>query len=213
MKEDDTNKKMQRRKFIGGLATACALPCLGMQTLFAMSKDAENLLHQDPQEEPKHKFGNPYPKEFSFEQVFDMRFGEFISMAKDLEDEIGKEKLIEFLKKRTEKSMFEYGKSQAEKAEDNSLKNYVAQFKDPYYDNTLTKEIVEESDTVFELKVTECLWAKTFLKRNAGNIGFAAICHGDYSWPKGYNPKIKMVRDKTLMQGNEYCNHRYIIES
>jgi hypothetical protein len=27
---------------------------------------------------------------------------------------------------------------------------------------------------------------------------------------KGFNPKIKLVRDKTLMQGHEYCNHRYI---
>lgn len=212
MQENDSTKKMQRRKFISGLAAACALPCLGMNALYAMSEDSKSFFEQEPQKTEKHKFENPYPREFSFEQVFDMRYGEFIGLAKDLEDEMGKENLIEFLKKRTEKRMFEYGQKQAENAEDNSLKTYVAQFKADYYDKTLTKEIIQETDKVFELKVTECIWAKAFQKHNADDIGFAAVCYGDYSWPKGFNPKIRMERDKTLMQGHDCCNHKYIFE-
>ena len=109
--------------------------------------------------------------------------------------------------------MFEYGQKQAEKAADNSLKTYVAQFKADYYDKTLTKEIVQETEEVFELKVTECIWAKAFQKYGAEEIGFAAVCYGDYSWPKGFNPKIRMERNKTLMQGYDCCNHKYILES
>jgi len=213
MEENDSTKKMQRRKFLGGLVATCAIPCLGMKALYAMHEDSASLLNHDPQTKGKHKFENPYPGEFTFEQFFDMRYDEFIRLAKDLEEQMGKEKLIEFLKKRTEKQMFEYGQMQAKEAPDNSLKSYTAQFKREFYDKTLTKKVVQDSDKVFELKVTECIWAKTFLKQNAGDIGFAAVCYGDYSWPKGFNEKIKMERDKTLMQGHEYCNHRYIMES
>ena len=212
MDKKEIPQKIARRKFLGGLATACVLPCLGMQSLLAMTNETKQMLNQDPEKKPDHKFNNPYPKDFTFQDVFNNRFGEFIHLAKDLEEEMGKEKLIEFLKKRTEKSMFEYGQSQAEATDDHSLKNYVSQFKSSFYENTLTKEIVEETETVFELKVTECIWASTFLKQQAGDIGFAAICHGDYSWPKGFNSKIRMVRDKTLMQGHDCCNHRYIFE-
>ena len=208
----DNNKKIERRKFLGGLATACVLPCLGMQSLFAVTKADEHTSDMQQDEMLKHKFDKRYPYAMSYQDIFDRRFGEFIELAKDLEEEMGKEKLIEFLKKRTEKNMFEYGKSQAENVKDHSLKKYVAQFKDSSYENLLTKEVVEETDTTFELKVTECIWASTFLKQGAGDIGFAAICHGDYSWPKGFNSKIKMVRDKTLMQGHDCCNHRYIFE-
>jgi len=59
-------------------------------------------------------------------------------------------------------------------------------------------------------KVTKCIWAEVFLKFDAGDIGWAYICHGDYAWTEGFNSKFKLVRDKTLMQGHDYCNHRYI---
>jgi len=36
------------------------------------------------------------------------------------------------------------------------------------------------------------------------------VCHGDYAWAEGFNPDIKLVRDKTLMQGDSICNHRYV---
>ena len=71
-------------------------------------------------------------------------------------------------------------------------------------------EIVENMDTAYELKVTECIWASTFLAAKAGDIGYASVCIGDYTWAEGFNPKIKLVRDKTLMQGHDICNHRYI---
>jgi hypothetical protein len=110
--------------------------------------------------------------------------------------------------------MFKFGQRQAKKSSDNSFQTYIADFKEPgAYKNTLTKTIVEDTEKAFELKVTECIWAKTFLDAGAGNIGYASVCYGDYSWPQGFNPKIKMIRDKTLMQGHDCCNHRYILES
>ena len=53
-------------------------------------------------------------------------------------------------------------------------------------------EIVEDTDTAFELKVGECIWADTFRRA------------------EGFNSKIEMVRDLTLMQGHSICNHCYL---
>jgi L-2-amino-thiazoline-4-carboxylic acid hydrolase len=212
MSETLNEKKIARRKFLGSAATACILPCLGIQSLLAMSDKTNKADDQEAEIGIKHKFDKRYPYIMSYQEAFNMRYEEFIQFAKDLEKEMGKEKLIEFLKTRTEKKMFEYGKSQAEGIKNNSFKRYVSQYKAPHYDNTLTLEIVEETDTTFELKVTECIWASAFLKQKAGEIGFASICYGDYSWPKGFNSKIRMERNKTLMQGHDCCNHRYIFE-
>ena len=76
----------------------------------------------------------------------------------------------------------------------------------------MTFDIVEDTDTAFEMKVTECLTASTFLSLDAGYIGYAGVCWGDYAWAEGFNPKIKLIRDKTLMQGHAFCNHRYVME-
>ncbi len=106
--------------------------------------------------------------------------------------------------------MLKVGQDQAKRSPNTTFQTYVNTFKGPNYDTTLTMEIVEDTDTAFELKVSECIWADTFLRAEAAEIGFAAVCFGDYAWAQGFNPKIEMVRDKTLMQGHSICNHRYL---
>ena len=100
--------------------------------------------------------------------------------------------------------------NQARRSPDNSFKTYVNTFRPPRFDDILTHEVVVDTDTVFELKVTECLSQDYFHWANASDIGYAWICFGDYAWAEGFNPEIKLIRDKTLMQGHDYCNHRYV---
>lgn len=53
------------------------------------------------------------------------------------------------------------------------------------------------------------LETKTFLEKNAGDIGYLTICYGDSASAKAYHPKLKLRLTKTLMQGFDCCNHRY----
>jgi hypothetical protein len=43
-----------------------------------------------------------------------------------------------------------------------------------------------------------------------GELGLAALCNMDYHWPTAFNRNFKMQRDRTLMQGHDHCNHRYL---
>ena len=133
-----------------------------------------------------------------------------IELARALEEEMGKEKSIAFLKKAISKQMLKRGQMQAAMTKDQTLQGYVTMFKDPMFQKFLTFDIVEDTDTAFEINVTECLSASAFLKQKAGDIGHAFVCWGDYAWAEGFNEKIKLVRDKTLMQGDACCNHRYV---
>ncbi len=206
MKELMTSKGITRRGFISGLVPACALTCLGTNTAAAW-----NFSEGGQAQEPSvHKFDKPYSRQLTFRQVSDIRHRNFISLAKDLEKEMGKEALIEFLKKRTLAELLEQGKSYAKRSPDTSFRTFSNIFKNPRMEATLVMEIIEDTDTVFEVKVTECLVADTFLRAKAGEIGNAAVCIGDYTFAEGFNPRIKMIRDKTLTLGHAYCNHRYV---
>jgi len=196
---------LSRRQFVTKVMPMCALTCvLGRSTLaFAQSTESA------ADEEAKHMFDLDSGRKLTNRQLMALRYGEFIGLTKALEAVLGEERLIEFLKEDTTKKMLAYGKRQAEHSPDNGFATYVEQFRGGY-DNLLAMEIVEDTDRVFELKVSECIWATTFLGAGAGNIGHAAVCFGDYAWARGFNPKIEMVRDKTLMQGHACCNHRYL---
>ena len=206
MKDLFNAKIVTRRGFLSGLAPFCALTCLGMNKAEAWDfSDGRSV-----QESAGHKFDKPYRRQLTARQVSDLRYRNFILLAKDLEKEMGKEALIEFLEKRTLAQLLAQGKSYAKRSSDTSFRTFSNIFKNPGMQATLTMEIIEDTDTVFEVKVTECLVGDTFLRAKAGEIGNAAVCIGDYTFAEGFNPKIKMIRDKTLTLGHAYCNHRYV---
>jgi hypothetical protein len=193
-----------RRQAITTILPACALACLGGSRASAM-------LQSNPTQEATHRFDAELERTLTNRQFIDIRYRDVISLAKALEKNMGKENAIAFLKKVRTEEMLERGKAQASEFPDDSLDSYVDQFR-TRYKNTLTMEIIQDSKKAFELKITECLWADTFRRAGAGEIGYAWICSGDYAWARAFNPRIRLVRDKTLMQGHAYCNHRYIWE-
>lgn len=69
--------------------------------------------------------------------------------------------------------------------------------------------VEEESPDLLRLRVTRCLFADEMRKLNAADSGFAFYCAYDYGFCQGLNPAIKFTRTKTLMQGDDCCNHTY----
>ena len=60
--------------------------------------------------------------------------------------------------------------------------------------------------------ITSCLTEIVFREADALDLGYACVCHADFGLPVGLNPKLKLIRTKTLMQGHDCCNHRYVWE-
>jgi hypothetical protein len=199
-----------RRHFLTTVVPACALTCMGFKTALAQETKKAPAAGSG-EDKPAHMFDTEYPRKLTYRQFLRVRYRESIELAKAMQEEMGQEKTIEFLKKNTSKRLLDYGKTQASESGDTSLRQYTEQFRDvDSYKNMLAMEIVEDNENAFELKVTECIWASTFRDAKAGELGFAMICYGDYAWAEGFNAKIKLVRDKTLMQGDAICNHRYV---
>ena len=197
-----------RRHFISKILPACSMMCVGSGFAFPHASRNSDPFFLGAE---KHKFDSEMDKLLTYREYMKLRYGEFIHIVKAFAKEFGKDKVVEFLKKHDSKNMLKYGQSQAKKSRDDNFQSFISIFRNnPYYDKTLTMEIVEDTESTFEIKVTECIWATTFRRANAGEFGYAAICFGDYAWAEGFNPRIKMIRDKTLMQGHEFCNHRYV---
>jgi len=195
-----------RRQFFLKALPACSLMCFGGSTVSSLSRfDEKPWLSQD-----KHKFDEAYNGNLTHRQFYMNRYAEAIDLADALLKEFGKRRVLKFLRRTTQEKMLLYGQRHAERSPDNSFQSYVNTFRSPMYEPTLSMEIVEDSEKTFEVKVSECIWGETFLAKEAGDIGYALVCYGDYAWAEGFNPEIEMVRDKTLMQGHDCCNHRYL---
>ena len=198
-----------RRKFFRTLITACPLFYLGGIELFASPE--EKKLVQDTGE--KHKFLEN--SNLNYAQVFDFAFvGFFLPIIRNLGNKMDKGEYIEALKRAAEAAGKQSGQFMAKSSPEISLAAYASVLKnpDPFWQHALSTEIVEDKEKAFEIKVKECLWAKTFREAQAGDIGYATICYQDYAMSRGFSSKLEMIRTKTLMQGDEYCDHRWVWE-
>jgi hypothetical protein len=53
--------------------------------------------------------------------------------------------------------------------------------------------VVEDPPKAFEIRVSECLWAKMVPGGERRDMGYAGICHPDYAAVSGFDPKIKLI--------------------
>jgi len=201
---------LDRRCFLKTALPGGVLFCLGCGPLLTWAQTQE----KPAEEAGKHKF--LADSGMSFKEVYDFAYtGSLIPILQSLSDGIGKEKFIEMLKENGAEEARRFSQELAKKLGKNDLAAYTENLRKPerFWQHVLTYEIVEDSPKAFELKITECLWAATFRAANASEIGYAISCHGDYAGVQAFNPNLEMVRTKVLMQGDAFCNHRYVMKA
>jgi hypothetical protein len=211
VKEDEMNDQLisavDRRRFLTRVMPACSLACLsaGNRAAFAANGGGESTT------EGLHKFDVPTGLKMTSRERVTQENDSFIRFIKTLQSEMDDGELIRLLNIFSAGYGRDVGTQQAKASPDTSFTTFTNTFRPPNYGDSLTLEIAEDTDKVFQLEVTECVWAKVFRDAGlGGEIGHAAVCNMDYHWPQAFNKNFKMERTKTLMRGDERCNHRYL---
>jgi hypothetical protein len=207
--ENSTLLKDNRRSFLRKTFSSCAFCCFAAPMAFA-SGDNSNLIttHQ------KHKFQSD--SGMTMQQVYNFAYKQwYIPAMKNLMLQIGKEKFLNMLK--TSSEMLYTTRKEADFSyNERTLTAFAENLKkgaEGFYKLRCTFEFIYADEHVLEMRTTECLWAKTFREADAADIGYAGFCYQDYPWAKAYNPKLKFIREKNLLQGLEYCDNKCIIET
>jgi hypothetical protein len=196
-----------RRSFLTRVMPACSLACLSASNLLAH----DTLGGRETSDQGVHKFDIPAETKMSPRQRVTAEDANLIRFIKSLRAELDEEELIRLLKSYSAGLGRDVGARQAKASPDTNFKTFTNTFRPPRFDDLLTLEIVEDTDKVFQLEVTECLLASVYRDAGlGGDIGHAAVCNMDFYWPQAFNKNFKMERTKTLMQGDAICNHRYM---
>jgi peroxiredoxin family protein len=189
---------------------ACSL-CIGFSTI-AFS----NVSGQESQPVALEKRASE-KTDMSYTDLFSFSYGRMIPVFQHLSNQIGKEKFIEMLKQATYERSFQSMEARAKNVpeRDRDMATFMSTMRNPseMYKHALSYEILKDTEKEAEFRVTECLWAKTFRQSNAGDIGYALVCHSDIATIKAYNPKIVFSRPKLLMQGDSECRFLYRLEA
>jgi hypothetical protein len=188
---------LDRRRMITGLCAAGTLACLGCGRAARAAGAGVSAEH-----------GFSAASGMSFEEVFHFAYARsFIPTMKNLAERVGME-VIQDTACETAGQVIE---GIAASLPDRSLSAWARMIKEPdeIMRHALSFDIVEDGETAFEVRITECLWAATFRAADAADLGYSWVCHPDFAMARAFNPDMRLRRDRTLMGGATHCNHRW----
>ena len=201
---------MQSRRDLFRIFPSGAAACLGCASLALCAEQSKDQsASQEPSPGPGANAG------MTWEEAFKFRYQGYARILKKLSSRIGSDRFLEMLREASSAAVSENATSKAKSEPGRELENFVLFFTTrlmprPIYRSALVWEIAENSETAFEIRVSRCLWATTFRAEDAGEIGYASVCYADYAATAAMDPGIKLIRTKTLMQGHDCCNHRFV---
>jgi hypothetical protein len=119
---------------------------------------------------------------------------------------------VETIRRAFAESWAETGKEMAKESADISLRYLCSTIEQTCIgSHEWTK--LEDSDTRQAYRFTRCMWAEAFRESKAEDIGFWVLCQGDASLASSLNPMIGFSRTKTLMMGDDCCDHVYYLKT
>ena len=163
-------------------------------------------------------------KTHKFDEKLDITYGQYIkdSMAgevalqRELERVLGKDEagkiLREWAEKRTVEGLRKYLEDSGVKIQsfEDFKKHMDEMWVSEHVSKTHTCETTINDSNKVTYKVTECIWAKMMRDLDAPDLGLLTMCDLDFISASVYHPDVKLIRAKTLMNGDDCCDFTYV---
>jgi predicted ArsR family transcriptional regulator len=96
----------------------------------------------------------------------------------------------------------------AEEDRDNSIEALIKLLWEPLREHGF-EYTQEEAEIGFQMNCTKCPHYELAKRHGITEQMFYMVCEGDHFIAEGFNPNIGFKRTKTLMQGDDCCDHFY----
>ena len=124
--------------------------------------------------------------------------------------EIGYERAIKIARKVISEDAITSGKKMAQEYEGNTLTELSKIVKEIWAnDGAIEIKMIKETDRELFFDVTHCGYAQMYERMGIKDMGSTLSCIRDFSFLKGFNPKIELKRTQTIMEGAKYCDFRF----
>lgn len=130
-----------------------------------------------------------------------------------LTDRYGKDSAKQLIAESVRRSSIKHAAQFAAQAEGGtSLQSFIDIQSNWTAENALEIDPVYRDESRFDFNVTRCRYAEMYKAMGLGEIGGLLSCNRDGSFCEGYDPKLKMTRTQTIMEGASHCDFRYRYE-
>jgi hypothetical protein len=168
--------------------------------------------------ETEDKWG--YRVEMTLGEMFDPHWElphkGILEIERELEKTMGREKALELITSVSKRLILQQVKEMLRESPVESFEDFISLFDqtsdDLLWDKVNIDEYKKISENVRETKTIACLYADTWRKWGAPEVGYAWHCAGDFVLIEAIHPNLRLERPKSLMMGDDCCNFKMIWE-
>ena len=126
---------------------------------------------------------------------------------------MGQDKAVEAATAAVEADAMMAGREMAERYGGNTMKELGRVVREVWVeDDAMTLHVLEETEQTFSFDVTRCRYAELYEKAAMKELGFCLSCRRDGPFTNGFNPRMKLLRTQTIMEGAPLCDFRFVLE-
>ncbi len=126
-------------------------------------------------------------------------------------EELGLRKVKDLVTNINLKASEKYGRELARQTGSVTLADLANEINKWGAGDSLEVEILEQTEESFCFNVTRCRFAEAYEKLGIKDMGTALSCCRDFGFIHGFNPKVKLTRTQTIMDGASVCDFRYTL--
>jgi hypothetical protein len=132
-----------------------------------------------------------------------------------LAEEVGRARAVEILSKAIVRLAEAAGASFAEARGDGGrdLSAYAEVLPVWQEGGALEVELTVSEPGKLEFDVTRCRYAEMYRELGIPELGAILSCNRDGAFCTGFNPEIVLTRTKTIMEGADHCDFRYVTDA
>lgn len=124
---------------------------------------------------------------------------------------IGRDEALAILQEVNQQEAFLRGQSIMEKEGQNGIRELVNEVAGWGEGGNWEMDVLEQTPTTYFFNVTHCPYYEKYRELGLEEFGVGFSCCRDEPFARGFNPKLRLVRTKTIMGGADHCDFRYYL--
>ena len=136
-----------------------------------------------------------------------------VPLVRAFAEKMGREQALAVATKVVQALACAAGREMAKKLGANDMAAFTRVVRDVWaQDKALEMSMLEETDLKFSFNVIRCAYVELYERLGMKEFGYCLSCSRDAAFAEGFNPRLKLQRTQTIMEGAPHCEFRFSLE-
>lgn len=134
-------------------------------------------------------------------------------VMREVSKKMGNEEALAILRDINQKEAFQRGREMAKDAGGNGIEVLIKDVATWGVGGSWEMEVLEQTSQTYFFNVLRCPYYEKYCELGLEELGVELSCCRDEPFARGLNPRLKLLRTKTIMEGADSCDFKYYLES